>query len=193
MILSDRDIKKYIKSGKIKIKPLPDFKKQLGSSSLDLRLGNKFRIFSRTEKSFIDIKDKKSFINLTKIITKKDTESLVVHPREFILGITKESIELPSDITARIDGKSSLGRLGLIIHSTAGHVDPGFSGHLTLEITNIGNIPIFLYTDMRICQLIFETLSSPVEVLYKNKKIEKYLNQKSPGESKIIQECKKTK
>ncbi|MBN2198055.1 dCTP deaminase [Candidatus Wolfebacteria bacterium] len=193
MILSDREIKKYIKSGKIKINPMPDLKKQLGSTSLDMRLGSKFRVFSRTENAFIDIKDEKTFLNLTEMVEKKDNEPFIVHPGEFILGMTKEFVELPEDIAVRIDGKSSLGRLGLVIHSTAGHVDPGFSGNITLEIANIGNLPILLYPNMNICQFVFEMLSSPAEVLYKNKKTAKYVNQKNPGASKIAEEWKKKK
>ena len=191
MILSDKDIKKYIKDGKIIIKPKPNFKNQLSAASLDLRLGNEFRIFEDTKYPFIDVKDPKTIQNITRLVKLKDTDPIIFQPNQFILAVTLEEISLPDDITVRIDGKSSLGRLGVIIHSTAGHIDPGFRGRVTLEMSNIGNLPILLYPKMRICQLVFQTLSSPSEIPYYKKKTAKYLKTKSPGESKIHKEYAK--
>ncbi len=191
MILSDKDIKKYIKEGKIIIKPKPNFKNQLSAASLDLRLGNEFRIFEDTKYPFIDVKDPKTIQNITRLVRLKDTDPIIFQPNQFILAVTLEDISLPDDITVRIDGKSSLGRLGVIIHSTAGHIDPGFRGRVTLEMSNIGNLPILLYPKMRICQLVFQTLSSPSEIPYYKKKTAKYLKTKSPGESKIHKEYDK--
>lgn len=185
MILSDRDIQKYIKMGKIKIKPIPNLKKQLASASLDLRLGNKFRIFNHIKKPFIDTKNPKTFQNITHLVKIKDSEPFVFQPHQFILAITLEEICLPPDMAARIDGRSSLGRLGIVVHSTAGHIDPGFRGKLTLEMENIGMIPVLLYPGTKICQLVFEELSSTSQIPYYKKKGAKYLGTKSPGESKL--------
>ena len=185
MILSDRDIKKYIKEGKIKIKPKPNFKKQLGSASLDLRLGNEFRVFDHVRKPFIDTRDPKTFSNITELIKVKNNEAFVFQPNQFILGVTLEEVSLPNSIIARIDGRSSIGRLGIIVHSTAGHVDAGFKGKINLEMENIGMMPILLYPGTRICQLIFEKLSSPAETPYYKKKGAKYLRARSPEESKL--------
>lgn len=185
MILSDREIKKYIEEKKIKINPEVDLKKQLGSASLDLRLGNEFRIFEDTKHPFIDVEKPETFRNITKLVKIKNSNPIIFHPNQFILAITFEEVSLPSDITARIDGRSSLGRLGIIIHSTAGHIDPGFRGRITLEMSNIGNLPILLHPGIRICQLVFQELSSPSEIPYYRKEAAKYLGTRYPGESKI--------
>jgi len=185
MILSDREIEKYIKSGKIGITPEPNLDKQLGSSSLDLRLGNEFKVFEHNKKPYIDTRDEKTFHGTTRTVVLKDGEPFVFHPHEFVLGITMEEVFLPDDIAARIDGRSSLGRLGIVIHSTAGHIDPGFKGRIVLEIENIGMIPVLLYSETRICQLVFQELSSPTTKPYYKKKGAKYLVQNSPQESKL--------
>lgn len=170
MILSDRDIKTAIQKGQIKIAPKPDFKKQLGSCSLDLRLSNIFKVFTYNRSAFIDVSDPKTYSDITKEYHLKKGDPFVLHPGEFVLGSTQEKIKLQKNIAARIDGRSSLGRLGLVVHSTAGHVDPGFEGNITLEIANIGQIPIILRQGLRICQLVFETLLSNTTKPYKKKK-----------------------
>jgi dCTP deaminase len=185
MILSDRDIEECIKTAKIKIRPLPNLKEQLGSASLDLRLGNEFRVFDHTKKPFIDTKDPKTFQNITQLVKIRDHEPFVFQPHQFILGITVEEVFLPNDISARVDGRSSIGRMGIVIHSTAGHIDPGFQGKINLEMENIGMLPVLLYPGTRICQLVFETLSSPSRTPYYKKKGAKYLRAKSPQESKL--------
>jgi dCTP deaminase len=182
MILSDRDIKKAIKSGKIKIEPC-DLEAQVSPVGIDLRLGNAFRLFKRTHKPYIDLAKHDTEPD-TELIDIPDDGVFMLHPGEFVLGITKEYIELPVDIAARIDGRSSLGRLGIIVHSTAGHVDPGWKGKLTLEISNIGKLPVSIVPGMRFCVLMFETLTSPVENAYKGK----YIGSASPGASKISEE-----
>lgn len=206
MLLSDRDIKRMIKVGKIKVTPQPDFDEALGSCSLDLRLSAKFRVFKQASTPYIDPRDKGTFDGITDPVDiSEPTEeqpllphmnggprAFVLHPGEFALGLTEESVELPEDIAARIEGKSSLGRLGIVIHSTAGHIDAGYRGGITLEITNIGMIPVLLYPGMRFCQLSFETLSSPAEVPYFEKKTAKYVGTTAPGASKIFEESKKT-
>ncbi|MGB9680776.1 MAG: dCTP deaminase [Minisyncoccia bacterium] len=172
------------------MKPFPDFSTQLGPASLDIRLGQEFRIFNSNKKPFIDPKDPESFLGLTKLVKIKEGEKFILHPREFVLGVTYEEIHLPADIGARIEGRSSWGRLGLIIHSTAGYIDPGFKGKLTLEISNIGNIPIVLYSKIKICQLAFEILSSPAKIPYSERKNSKY-GGKHVQESKIHLDFKK--
>ena len=191
MILSDKDIKKYLKERKIKIIPKPNLKEQLSSASLDIRLGNEFRIFEDTKHPFIDVRDPKTFQNITRLVKLKDSEPIIFQPNQFILAVTLEKIFLPDNISVRIDGKSSLGRLGVVIHSTAGHIDPGFQGRITLEMSNIGNLPILLYPKMRICQLVFQELSSPSQTPYYKRKTAKYLRGKYPGESKIHEEYEK--
>ena len=185
MILSDKDIKICIESKKIQITPEPNFEKQLGSASLDLRLGHEFKVFEHSKKPYIDTRDPETFNNSTRLIELKDDEPFVFHPNEFVLGITMEEVFLSDDITARIDGRSSLGRLGIVIHSTAGHIDPGFKGKIVLEMENIGMIPVLLYPGTRICQLIFQELKSPTTKPYYKKEGAKYSVQEHPQESRL--------
>ncbi|MBI3638131.1 dCTP deaminase [Candidatus Wolfebacteria bacterium] len=170
MILSDAEIKKAIITGRIKVNPMPDFKIQLGSCSLDLRLSDTFRIFTYNNSAFIDVSNPETYKEITKGHKLKKDGVLVLHPGEFVLGATIEKVKLPDDVAARIDGRSSLGRLGLVVHSTAGHIDPGFDGNITLEIANIGKIPIILRKNLRVCHLVFENLSSPTTKPYRKKK-----------------------
>lgn len=185
MILSDRDIKKCIEEEKIKITPEPDWEKQLGSASLDLRLGNEFKVFEHSKKPYIDTRDPDTFNGSTRLIELKDDEPFVFHPNEFVLGITMEEVFLADDIAARIDGRSSLGRLGIVVHSTAGHIDPGFKGKVVLEMENIGMIPVLLYPGKRICQLVFQELKTPTSKPYYKKEGAKYATQDHPQESKL--------
>lgn len=183
MILSDREIKEYIKQGKIYLNPKPNLKIQLSGASLDLCLGNEFRVFNHSQNLVIDPKKPADY---TKLVKLKPGKAFIVHPDEFVLGITKEAVGIDRSMCVRIDGKSSIGRMGIVVHSTAGHVNPGWRGKLTLEISNIGRLPVLLYPGMKICQLVFEKLTSEAssEVLKK----EKYMNQKSPVASKIHKE-----
>jgi dCTP deaminase len=193
MILSDRDIREYIKQGRLSFDPLPDLDKQLSGASLDMTLANEFRVFQHSTTPYIDINRPETFTDITKKIVVPDGCPFILHPNEFILGIIQESIKLPKDLSVRIDGKSSLGRLGIVVHSTAGHVNPGHEGALTLEISNIGMMPVTLYPGMNICQLVFQRLTSPAVVGYTERKSSKYAFQRSPGESKIFTENRKKK
>ncbi len=188
MILSDRDIKKALHEGRIILKPKPNLKEQLGSSSLDLRLGYDFRVFKHRKQPFVDPFDKKTTEGMTEPITISREAPYVIHPNEFVLASTLEWVEWGDDLAARVDGRSSLGRLGLVIHSTAGHVDAGWRGVLTLELRNIGMVPILLYPKMRICQLIFEQLSSPADQPYTKKPGAKYHSQRVSKETAMAQE-----
>lgn len=183
MILSDREIKSHIKEKRIIVNPSPDYKTQLSGASLDLRLGREFRVFDYAQATEIN---PKKMNECTRLVKLKDGSPFVVHPGEFVLGITHEVVGIDNTLCARIDGKSSIGRIGIVVHSTAGHVNPGWKGKLTLEISNIGRIPVLLYPGMRICQLVFEKLTSIAENSYEKKG--KYAGQLGPQESKISRE-----
>ena len=188
MILADRDIRRYLKEKIIVVKPKPNLKKQLGAASLDVRLGKSFRVFDATQKAVIDPLQAETFKDLTSLVQADRRHPFVLHPHQFVLAMTYEWIALPNHIGARIEGRSSWGRLGVIIHSTAGYVDPGFRGNLTLEISNISNIPVLLYPGIRIGQLAFEEISSPAEVPYTAKKTAKYAGATEPLPSQIFKD-----
>lgn len=185
VVLSDKDIKQYIKEKKIIIENLD--MNNIGPCSIDFRLGNKFRIFKNTNITHIDIKqglDEKYM----EIVEKQDNESFVVHPGELILAITKEKLKMPDDLVATLDGRSSLGRIGLVVHSTANSFDPGFEGYPTLEICNISKVPVAIWPNHKICRFTFTKLSSPSELPYNKKPNAKYHNQQEPSVSKIHQD-----
>jgi dCTP deaminase len=188
MILSDKDIKKYIEEGKIVITPPADFKKQLGPCSLDFHLGGTFKTFKPTQYPYLDLKVKNNFEEIMEEINISEGGPFILQPKEFVLAVTKEEIILPSDIMGRLDGRSSLGRLGLVVHSTAARFDPGWKGKAVMELGNLGIMPIILFEGMRICAMTFETLSSPVEIPYLEQKDNKYANQDGAVASKLNQE-----
>jgi len=162
MLLSDRDIREQLESGRVGLDPL-----DLGMiqpSSIDVRLDKYFRLFDNHKYPFIDPREDQP--ELTRLVEIADGEPFILHPVEFVLGSTYELVTLPDDIAARLEGKSSLGRLGLLTHSTAGFVDPGFSGHVTLELSNVATLPIKLWPGMKIGQLCFIKLSSPADKPY---------------------------
>jgi dCTP deaminase len=161
-VLSDGTIRRLVEAGRIKIDPWDPGMVQ--PASVDLNLGPSFRVFHNFRVPAIDLADPPT--NLTEHVELRDGESFVIHPGEFVLGRTEEFVEIPDDIVARIEGKSSLGRLGLIVHATAGFVDPGFKGTLTLEITNLTRVPIILWPGKPIAQLSFMTLDAPAQRPY---------------------------
>ena len=182
MILSDRDIKVAIESGRIGIDPyVPE---NVQPSSVDLRVDRVFRVFENHLYSFIDPKTPQPDLTTAKAV--EPDGRFILHPGEFVLGATYERIRLPDDIVARLEGKSSLGRIGLLIHSTAGFVDPGFDGYLTLELANVANLPIAIYPGMLIGQVSFYHLSSPAEHPYGSQRAgSKYQGQRGPTPSRI--------
>lgn len=190
MILSDHDIRTAIETGRVKIdSPDQKFLDNIGPSSLDLRCGNHFKLYEHTKFPLLDPADPRTFEKCSRMIEiKKQGEPFIIQPGDFALGVTLEKITLPDDLVARVEGRSSLGRLGIIVHSTAGFVDPGFAGTITLEITNINRMPVALYPGMRVCQLALETLTSPAEVDYSKKATQKYQNQVFPEESRICRD-----
>lgn len=188
MVLSDVDIKQYIRNGKIKITPEPDLGTQLGSCSLDFRLGNLFRVFEHSKYPFIDLKRKVDVDDLMRKVEVPDGDAFTMQPGEFVLAATHEKLELADDVMARLEGRSSLGRLGIIVHSTAGLFDPGWVGNATLELGNLGRMPVKLYPGMRICAFTFEQLSSPSSMPYHKKPANKYAGQDGPETSRFAED-----
>jgi dCTP deaminase len=179
-VLADRDIRAELQSGRVRIDPYDPA--DLQPSSVDLHLDRSFRVFRNNRYPFIDPRQPQP--DLTELVTVSGDEPFVLHPGEFVLGQTLEWVELPDDLVSRLEGKSSLGRLGLLIHSTAGYVDPGWKGNLTLELSNVANLPIALYYGMRIGQISFFRMSSPVERPYGSKELgSKYQGQSEPTAS----------
>ena len=181
MLLSDRDILAELDSGRVQLDPLT--RDMIQPSSIDVRLDKFFRVFDNHKYPHIDPAADQS--DLTRQVEVNSDETFVLHPGEFVLGSTYEVVTLPDDIAARLEGKSSLGRLGLLTHSTAGFIDPGFSGHVTLELANVATLPIKLYPGMKIGQLCFFRLSSPADNPYGSAKYgSRYQGQRGPTPSK---------
>lgn len=186
MILSDKDIKKRLEAGDITITSSDNgHQTNVNASSLDMRLGRFFKIYNHSKQAILDPLNKESFENVTSLVEVTPGDPFIVQPGEFILGVTMEKIKIADDLVARVEGRSSLGRLGIIIHSTAGFIDAGFEGTITLEITNINRMPVALYPGMRVCQLAFEQMTSAADVPYNKKKTSKYQGQELPQESRI--------
>lgn len=188
MKLSDADVLKKIAAGEITITPtVPE--ENIGSFSIDLRLGHHFRTFKQTACPFIDLGSIDSRFSMSEqlmeSITVAEGEAFYLHPGELALGITIEKIKLPVDIAGWLDGRSSLARLGLMVHITAHTIDPGWEGQITLEFANIGRIPLALRPRMRICAISFEPLTGPTTRPYRLKKQAKYLGQDAPWGSRI--------
>lgn len=188
MILSDRDIKKALENKRIKFTPRLDLSEQLGSCSVDLRLGNSFRVFKHSHFPYIDPHDKKLASDMMEEMKVPMGQKFILQPGDFVLATTIESFKLPFDLLARLEGRSSLGRLGIVVHSTASIFEPGWDGVVVMELGNMGRMPVALYPGMRICALTFEELSSMVQVPYSKKKTAKYIRQKAPLPSKIAEE-----
>jgi dCTP deaminase len=182
LVLSDRTIKAEIAAGRIVIDPYDAALVQ--PSSVDVRIDRKFRVFRNARYPFIDVRQPMD--GLTELVEIGDEEPFILHPGEFVLGQTLERIVLPDDVVARLEGKSSLGRLGLLIHSTAGFVDPSWEGNLTLELSNVANLPITIYYGMLIGQISFMRMDAPVEQPYGEKGLKsKYQGQAEPTPSRF--------
>ena len=181
MLLSDRDIKAEISTGRVKVEPFEG--QMIQPSSVDVRLDRFFRVFENHKYSVIDPSIEQA--ELTREVAVDNDEEFILHPGEFVLASTFEVITLPDDIAGRLEGKSSLGRLGLLTHSTAGFIDPGFSGHITLELSNVANLPVKLFPGMKIGQLCLIKLSSPAENPYGSALYgSRYQGQRGPTASK---------
>ncbi|MBX9599530.1 MAG: dCTP deaminase [Bryobacteraceae bacterium] len=190
MVLSDIDIRRYMEQGKIRVSPdLPP--EQFGSCSVDFRLGAEFSIFEHSRHAYIDPREKSAIQDLMRTIVVPDGEPFILQPREFALAITMETLELDDDVLGRLEGRSSLGRIGIIVHGTAGLFDPGWRGKATLELSNLGIMPVALYPGMRICSFTFEQLTTPTSVPYYKKAGNKYAGQTSPLASRLVAEVSK--
>ena len=185
MVLSDRSIREEIEEGRIVIRPLGEGCIQ--PASVDVHLDRNILVFRNNRVPYVDIRANTE--QLTEKVVMGDDDPFMLHPGEFVLGSTLEHVEVPADLVARLDGKSSLGRIGLLIHSTAGYVDPGWKGHLTLELSNVSNVPITLYHRMRIGQISFSRLTTPAEHLYGDKELgSKYQGQQEATPSRVYEE-----
>ena len=187
MVLSDRSIREAIANGRIIIDPLGEDCVQ--PSSVDLHLDNLVRVFLNHTMDVIDVKADQE--DLTELIKVPEDQFFVLHPGEFVLGSTSERVKLPDDLVARIEGKSSLGRIGLLVHATAGFVDAGWNGHLTLELSNVANLPIRLYPGMKIGQVSFFEMTTPADNPYGAKSVgSKYQGQRGPTPSRYFENFK---
>jgi dCTP deaminase len=181
VLLSDRDLQAEIAAGRLALDPYEPGLVQ--PSSIDVRLDKMFRVFNNVKYTHIDPSLQQD--DLTSAVEAAEGEPFVLHPGEFVLGSTLEVVSLPNDLAARLEGKSSLGRLGLVTHSTAGFIDPGFSGHVTLELSNLANLPITLWPGMKIGQICVFRLSSPAEHPYGSEKYgSRYQGQRGPTPSR---------
>jgi dCTP deaminase len=182
MILSDHSIKESIADGRIVMTPYDE--SLIQPASIDIRLGGQFRVFRNYKYSCIDPKALQE--DLTELVEVGDNEPFIVHPGEFILGNTVERVKLGNDLVGRVEGKSSLGRLGLIIHATAGYIDPGFDGNITLELSNVANLPIRLYPGMKVGQISFFAMTTPADRPYGHPSLgSKYKGQTAPTASRM--------
>lgn len=189
MLLSDRDLRKELESGRLGLDPYDP--SMLQPSSIDVRLDRYFRVFDNTKYTHIDPSLQQD--ELTSLVEQTGEDPFVLHPGEFVLGSTFELFTLPDDLAGRLEGKSSLGRLGLLTHSTAGFIDPGFSGHITLELSNVANLPITLWPGMKIGQLCLFRLSSAAEFPYGSAQAgSKYQGQRGPTPSRAYQSFHRT-
>ncbi len=189
MLLSDKDIRAAIASGRVGLDPFEP--EMVQPSSVDVRIDRYFRVFENHRYPHIDPAVEQS--ELTRLVEPDGDEPFILHPGEFVLGSTYEVVTLPDDLAARLEGKSSLGRLGLLTHSTAGFVDPGFSGHVTLELSNVATLPIKLWPGMKIGQLCFIRLSSPAQNPYGSEKYgSRYQGQRGPTASRSFQNFHQT-
>jgi len=189
VLLSDRDIRAQVDDGRVVLDPYDAA--MIQPSSIDVRLDKFFRLFDNHKYPFIDPATDQP--DLTRLVEVEDDEPFILHPGEFVLGSTYEQVTLPDDIAARLEGKSSLGRLGLLTHSTAGFIDPGFTGHVTLELSNVATLPIKLWPGMKIGQMCFFRLTSPAEKPYGTHAYgSRYQGQRGPTASRSFQNFHRT-
>lgn len=188
MVLSDRSIKKALEEGRLVIEPLGEDCVQ--PSSVDVHVDRYFRVFRNHTERVIDVRESQE--DLTELIDVGEERPMILHPGEFMLGSTMERVALADDVVGRLDGKSSLGRLGLVIHSTAGFIDAGFDGHITLELSNVANLPITLYPGMKIGQISFFEMTTPADRPYGSSGLgSKYSGQRGPTPSRYSENFKK--
>ena len=191
MILSDKDLRARLESGEIVIDPLLDPEIQIQPASIDLRLSSSFIVYRLPHVPCIDPRDPETVENYTEQIEIADGDAFVLQPGEFALGSTVERVKVPGDLVARVEGRSSIGRLAVVVHATAGFVDPGFDGRITLELGNLGRCAVKLYPGMRISQIVFHQMLSPAERPYGEGRSSKYQGQTGPVTSRIGRDINK--
>jgi dCTP deaminase len=186
VLLSDRDLRRRLFEAKdLVVRPLDQPDLQVQPASIDLRLGREFLTFRSARVALLDPASGEGMGEYTERVAVKEGEPFILHPGEFVLGSTLEWVELPNDLVARVEGRSSLGRLAIVVHATAGFIDPGFQGTITLELSNLGKLPVALRPGMRICQIAVYQLSSPAERPYGPARGSKYQGQRGPTPSKV--------
>lgn len=188
MILSDRDLLRAIADGRIVVTPDAGLTDRLGPDSIDFRLGHTFLIFERTAAPYIDPRRPESAAGTTRMITMEPDQPFVIQPQQLVLATTVERLRLAPDLLGRLEGRSSLGRLGIIVHSTASLFHPGWDGHPTMELGNLGVMPVALYPGMRVCAFTFEQMTSPAEHPYGSTPAHKYTGQSQALTSRIWEE-----
>lgn len=185
MILSDRDLEQRLADGSIVVEPLDQPELQIQPASIDLRLDNTFVVYRLPLVACIDPRDPRTVEETTERVVVNETDGFVLQAGAFALGSTYERVRVPNDLVARVEGRSSIGRLAVVVHATAGFIDPGFEGHITLELANLGRAPVKLYPGMRISQIVFHTMTSPSARPYGVARGSKYQGQRGPVESRI--------
>ncbi|HWO13520.1 MAG TPA: dCTP deaminase [Polyangiaceae bacterium] len=185
MILSDRDIRARLARGDLQIGPLANEPLQVQPASVDLRLGREFLVYHAARVSCLDPREPLGIAEAMDRVLIEGERAFVLHPGEFTLGTTEERVRMPDDLVGMVDGRSSVGRLAVVVHATAGLIDPGFEGQITLELSNIGSIPVKLYPGMRIAQIVLHQMTSPAEQPYGTARGSHYLNQSGPQPSRI--------
>lgn len=190
-ILSDRQLKRLVQERdavSVDDGPPLDLDLQVGPSSIDLRLGYSFGVLNTRRVEMVDTKDMQKYQEYIEEETHTPEEGVIIHPGEFVLGSSLETVNVPDDLVARVEGRSSYGRLGIVVHATAGYIDPGFEGDITLEMQNLGNAPVKVYPEDRICQVVFEEMTEAAEVPYGDKTDSKYQGQSGATVSKLDRE-----
>jgi dCTP deaminase len=185
MILSDRDIRARLAAGDLVIDPLTDPDLQIQPASVDLRLAETFVVYTLAHIPCIDPRDPRSLDTYTDTVTVEEGAAFILQPGEFALGSTLERVTIPADLVARVEGRSSIGRLAVVVHATAGFIDPGFEGRITLELSNLGRVAVKLYPGMRISQIVFHRMTSPAQRPYGPERGSKYHGQVGPATSRI--------
>jgi len=188
MILSDRELRDRLAKGELVVDPLDDPDLQIQPASIDLRLGNEFVVYRTPHIPYIDPTVQDSVQSYTEKVVVPDGTHFIMHPGEFALGTTLERVGIPHDLVARVEGRSSIGRLAVVVHATAGFIDPGFQGRITLELSNLGRLPVALYPKMRISQICVYQLSSPALRPYGSARGSKYQGQTGPEPSRVQQD-----
>jgi dCTP deaminase len=185
VILSDRELRARLKVGDLQVGPLSDIELQLQPASIDLRLADEFIVYKPAQLGSLDPQRPETLTAATEKITIPESEAFILHPGEFALGSTIERVAIPPDLVARVDGRSSVGRLAVVVHATAGFIDPGFAGQITLELSNLGRVPVRLYPGMRIAQIVMYQLTSPAERPYGSERGSRYQEQAGPVASRL--------